>query len=44
MIPPEGAIGWLDGLSLPKESTKQASALAFINYMIDPQFYYTPFT
>lgn len=40
IIPPEGAIGWLDGLSLPKESAKQASALAFINYMIDPQFYY----
>ena len=39
VIPPEGAIGWLDGLSLPKGSAKQAAALQFINYMIDPQFY-----
>ncbi len=40
VIPPEGAIGWLDGLSLPKGSAKQASALLFIDYMIDPQFYH----
>ena len=40
VIPPEGAIGWLDGLSLPKGSAKETAALAFINYMIDPQFYY----
>ena len=40
VIPKEGAIGWLDGLSLPKGGTKQAAALAFIDYMIDPQFYH----
>ena len=40
VIPPEGAIGWLDGLSLPQGSAKQAAALKFINYMIDPKFYY----
>ena len=40
VIPKEGAIGWEDGLSLPKGGAHQAAALAFINYMIDPQFYY----
>ncbi len=39
VVPDEGAIGWLDGLSVPASSTKQDAALAFINYMIDPQFY-----
>ena len=38
-VPKEGAIGWLDSLTVPATSTKQASALAFINYMIDPGFY-----
>lgn len=41
VVPREGAIGWLDGLSLPAASKNQADALAFINYMIDPGYYVT---
>jgi spermidine/putrescine transport system substrate-binding protein len=37
----EGAIAWVDTLTIPKSSTKQDAAYAFINYMIDPEFYYT---
>jgi spermidine/putrescine transport system substrate-binding protein len=39
VVPEEGAIGWLDGLSIPATSTKQDAALAFIDWMIDPDFY-----
>ncbi len=39
VVPEEGAIGWLDGLSIPAASTKQDAATAFINWMIDPVFY-----
>lgn len=39
-MPKEGAIGWLDSLTVPASSTKKDEALAFINYMIDPDFYY----
>lgn len=39
VVPEEGAIGWLDGLSIPAASTKQDAAAAFINWMIDPAFY-----
>lgn len=39
VVPAEGAIGWLDGLSIPVSSTKQDAAHAFINWMIDPAFY-----
>ncbi len=39
IIPKEGAIGWLDGLSVAKGSKNPAAARAFINYMIDPSFY-----
>jgi spermidine/putrescine transport system substrate-binding protein len=39
IVPKEGGIGWIDGLSMPATSTKKDSALAFINYMIDPGFY-----
>ncbi len=39
IIPQEGAIGWLDGLSIPASSKNQEAARAFINYMIDPEFY-----
>jgi spermidine/putrescine transport system substrate-binding protein len=41
IVPKEGAIGWLDGLSLPTGSKNRAAALQFINYMIDPTFYVT---
>lgn len=39
VVPEEGAIGWLDGLSVPASSTKQEAAHAFIDWMIDPDFY-----
>ncbi|EEB82864.1 periplasmic spermidine/putrescine-binding protein or ABC transporter [Roseobacter sp. GAI101] len=39
VVPSEGAIGWLDGLSIPVSSTKQDAAHAFINWIIDPAFY-----
>lgn len=39
VVPQEGAIGWLDGLSIPSSSTKQDAAHAFINWMISPEFY-----
>ena len=39
VIPKEGAIGWLDNLCIPASSTKKAAGLAFINYMIGPDFY-----
>jgi len=39
VVPEEGAIGWLDGLSIPAGSKNKAAARAFINYMIDPGFY-----
>jgi spermidine/putrescine transport system substrate-binding protein len=39
VVPKEGAIGWLDSLSVPASSTKKEAALQFINYMIDPKFY-----
>ena len=41
VVPKEGAIGWLDGLSVPASSTRKEAALKFINYMIDPAFYFT---
>lgn len=39
VIPDEGAIGWLDGLSVPASSTHQDAAHAFIDWMVDPAFY-----
>ena len=39
IVPQEGAIGWLDGLSIPAASKNEDAARAFINYMIDPEFY-----
>ena len=39
VLPEERAIGWLDGLSIPSTSTKQDVAHAFIDWMIDPDFY-----
>lgn len=39
VVPQEGAIGWLDGLSIPTSSTKKDAAHAFIDWMIDPEFY-----
>jgi spermidine/putrescine transport system substrate-binding protein len=39
VVPEEGAIGWLDGLSIPATSQHVAAAHAFIDWMIDPDFY-----
>ena len=39
VVPKEGAIGWLDGLSIPATSRHQDAAYAFLNWMIDPAFY-----
>jgi spermidine/putrescine transport system substrate-binding protein len=39
IIPKEGAVGWLDSLSIPATSKHADAARAFINWMIDPEFY-----
>lgn len=39
VIPKEGAIGWLDGLSIPAGAPNPEGAKAFIDWMIDPEFY-----
>lgn len=39
VIPEEGAIAWLDGLSIPTGAPNVEAAHAFINFMIDPEFY-----
>jgi len=39
VIPKEGAIGWLDGLSIQTGAAHVAQAKAFIDWMIDPAFY-----
>jgi len=39
VVPDEGAIGWLDGLAVPSGSKNKDAAYAFINWMIDPEFY-----
>jgi spermidine/putrescine transport system substrate-binding protein len=39
IVPKEGAIGWLDGLSIPATAKHKAAGLKFINFMIDPRFY-----
>ena len=41
VIPAEGAIGWLDGLSIATGAPNVEGAKAFIDYMIDPAFYVT---
>lgn len=39
VVPEEGAIGWIDGLSIPTSSEHKEAATEFINWMIDPEFY-----
>lgn len=39
VIPEEGAVGWLDGLSIPATAKNVEGAHAFIDYMISPGFY-----
>ncbi len=39
VVPPEGAIGWLDGLSLVAGAPNPDGAHAFIDFMVSPEFY-----
>lgn len=39
VLPSEGAIAWVDGLSVLATAPNPDAALAFINWMIDPAFY-----
>lgn len=39
VLPKEGAIGWLDGLSIAAGAPNPEGAKAFIDFMIDPDFY-----
>lgn len=39
VVPEEGAIGWLDTLTVPSGSDHVEAANAFIDWMIDPDFY-----
>jgi len=39
LIPEEGAIGWLDGLSIATDAPNPEGAAAFIDFMVDPDFY-----
>lgn len=39
VIPPEGAIGWLDGLSVAAGAPNPDGAHAFIDFMDSPEFY-----
>jgi spermidine/putrescine transport system substrate-binding protein len=39
IVPKEGAIGWLDGLSIPTAGKHKAAGLAFVNFLIGSRFY-----
>jgi spermidine/putrescine transport system substrate-binding protein len=39
VVPKEGAIGWFDGLSVAADAPNPEAAHAFIDFMIDPEFY-----
>lgn len=39
VVPQEGAIGWLDSLAVPAASEHKEAAHAFVDWMIDPDFY-----
>ena len=38
VVPKEGAIGWFDGLTVAAGAPNPEGALAFINFMVDPDF------
>ncbi|HEX6119164.1 MAG TPA: extracellular solute-binding protein [Dongiaceae bacterium] len=40
MVPKEGGIGWFDGLAVAKGAPNVDGALKFIDYMVDPDFYF----
>ena len=37
VIPKEGAIRWIDVMAIPRDAPHADNALAFINYLLDPQ-------
>lgn len=39
IVPKEGAIGWFDGLTVTADTKNADAAHAFINFMVDPEFY-----
>ena len=39
VVPEEGAVGWLDSLTVAAGSERVEAAHAFIDWMIDPEFY-----
>ena len=39
VVPKEGAIGWFDGLSIAANAPNPDGAHAFIDFMVDPEFY-----
>jgi spermidine/putrescine transport system substrate-binding protein len=39
VVPSEGAIVWVDGLTVATGAPNPDGAAAFINWMIDPKFY-----
>ena len=39
MVPKEGAIGWYDGLTVAAKAPNLDGALAFIDFMVSPDFY-----
>lgn len=39
IIPEEGAIGWLDGLSIAADAPNPEAAAKFIDFMVSPEFY-----
>ncbi len=39
VIPQEGAIGWLDGLSIATDAPNPEAAAKFIDFMVSPEFY-----
>ena len=40
MVPKEGGIGWFDGLAVANGAANVDGAHKFIDYMVDPDFYY----
>ncbi len=40
VVPKEGPVGWVDGLGIPASAPNAAGGLAFVNWLIDPEFYY----
>jgi spermidine/putrescine transport system substrate-binding protein len=39
VVPKEGAIGWFDGLAIAANAPNPDGAHAFIDFMVDPEFY-----